>query len=364
MGSMGFRMLNETASFLESLFSHITDAILVADQEGNVIAVNPAFERLSGWRAEEVLGKRSLCDLCRGMSTCQEEASCIDCFATRLQMPSFQMLLHTKQGVDLPVASSSTRLPAEHGGRGAIAVILRDNSEMQRVERERHQRQLTNYVIQAQEEERKRISRDLHDGIGQALYSILVGMRVVNHIEMDEQTKHHLQEVEQLTARTLEEVKSLSVELRPSALDDLGLVAAIRSYAKRFEQTFGICSRLEVTGPRRRYHSEVETALYRICQEAMTNAAKYADTDQIVLRFGDRPDGVELEIEDSGVGFDPLQLKVLGTGLGLYGMQERVGQLGGTLTIVSAPGQGTKIQVEIPLDEKGGPLYVHPFADR
>ncbi|KEO83511.1 histidine kinase [Tumebacillus flagellatus] len=356
-------MLNETARFMETLFKNVTDAILVVDGKGDVIGVNPAFERMSGWMAEEVLGKKSLCDLCRGMATCQEESSCIDCFASRLRMPSFQIHLHTKSGEDIAVAGSSTRLP-EDGGLGALAVILRDNSEMQRAERERHQRQLTNYVIQAQEEERKRISRDLHDGIGQALYSIMVGLRVINQLDLNHDMRQHLDEVQQLTARTLEEVKSLSVELRPSALDDLGLAAALRSYSKRFEQTFGILTTFEIGGQRRRYDSAVETALYRIAQEAMTNAAKYADTDSITLRLADQPDGVEVCIEDHGVGFDPQHLKVQGTGLGLYGMRERVTLLGGTLTIEAAPGQGTKIHVVVPLDEKGGPRYVHPIADR
>ncbi|PWK15671.1 PAS domain-containing sensor histidine kinase [Tumebacillus permanentifrigoris] len=361
---MGFHMLDETAAFLETLFAHITDAILIVDAKGDVIGVNPAFERMTGWSGAELLGKKSLCELCRGMATCQEEASCIDCFASRLQTPSFQMHVVTKRGEEIAVAASSTRLPLEAGGQGALAVILRDTSDMQRIERERHQRQLTNYVIQAQEEERKRISRDLHDGIGQALYSIMVGLRVVNQLQIDEEIKHHLEEVQQLTARTMEEVKSLSVELRPSALDDLGLVAALRSYAKRFEQTFGILTHIEISGQRRRYHSTVETALYRICQEAMTNAAKYADTDQITLRFVDRADRVELEVEDAGIGFDPTQLQIRGTGLGLFGMRERVSLLGGTLTLTSAPQKGTKIHVEILVDEKGGPRYVHPTADR
>jgi signal transduction histidine kinase len=93
------------------------------------------------------------------------------------------------------------------------------------------------YVIQAQEEERKRVSRDLHDGVGQALYSILVGMKVLSQLPMDEALRTHLADLQQLTASALEEVKSLAVELRPSVLDDLGLVSAVRSYVKRFEQT-------------------------------------------------------------------------------------------------------------------------------
>lgn len=354
--------LQETSTFLESLFQNVSDAILVIDQDGMILAANTSFESMSGYSAEELIGHLNLCDVCIGMATCSEDMTCVECFAKRQKMPSFEMFVRTKSGEHLPVAASSTRLPSE--GLGALVLILRDITEQQRVERERHQRQLTNYVIQAQEEERKRISRDLHDGIGQALYSIMVGLRVVNQLQLEEPVKQHLDEVQQLTSRTLEEVKSLSVELRPSALDDLGLVPAVRSYIKRFDETFGIESQLTVVGQRRRYPSVVETALYRILQEAMTNSAKYADTDQLFITLTDQEDQLQLRIVDKGVGFDPEHLRIKGTGLGLFGMRERASLLGGTLRIDSVPGVGTRIEVSIPLDEKGGPKYVHSFVDR
>ncbi|TCP58043.1 two-component system sensor histidine kinase NreB [Tumebacillus sp. BK434] len=351
-----------SSSFLESLFQNVSDAILVIDRDGMIRAVNRSFETLSGYTVDELIGNINLCDVCIGMATCSEEMTCVECFAKRQKMPAFQMFVRTKGGEELPVAASSTRLPIADDE--ALVLILRDITEQQRVERERHQRQLTNYVIQAQEEERKRISRDLHDGIGQALYSIMVGLRVVNQLQLDEPVKAHLDEVQQLTSRTLEEVKSLSVELRPSALDDLGLVPAIRSYIKRFDETFGIESELTIAGQRRRYSSAVETALYRILQEAMTNAAKYADTDQLFVTLTDRENALELRIVDKGVGFDPEHLRVKGTGLGLFGMRERASLLGGTVRIDSVEGVGTRIEVSIPLDEKGGPKYVHSFVDR
>ena len=356
------RMLLETSSFLESLFQNLSDAILVVNQEGTIIGVNHSFELLTGWHADELLGSAHLCGICRGTATCEEEMTCMECFAHRMKVPAFEMRVRKKHGDEIAVAASSTRLPDD--GMGALVLILRDITEQQRMERERHQRQLTNYVIQAQEEERKRISRDLHDGMGQALYSIMVGLGVINQLELEESVKQHLDEVQQLTARTLEEIKSLSVELRPSTLDDLGLLPALRSYAKRFEQTFGIEVTLEAIGLKRRYDPTVETALYRICQEAMTNSAKYADSDKIYLRFTDQESQVGLFIQDHGRGFDPKQLRIQGTGLGLYGMRERASLIGGHLQIESAPDQGTSIRVTIPLDEKGGPHYVNPFADR
>ncbi|ASS74129.1 histidine kinase [Tumebacillus algifaecis] len=354
--------LTETTPFLESLFQNVSDGILVIDKDGAIIAANHAFEALSGYSTEELIHNLNLCQVCIGMATCSEDMTCVECFAKRQKMPSFEMFVRTKNGAQIPVAASSTRLPTD--GLGALVLILRDITEQQRMERERHQRQLTNYVIQAQEEERKRISRDLHDGIGQALYSILVGLRVVNQLPLEPAYKEHLDEVQKLTSRTLEEVKSLSVELRPSALDDLGLVPAVRSYLKRFEETFGIETTLTVVGQRRRYATTVETALYRILQEAMTNSAKYADTDQLAITLTDQDDQIEICIEDSGVGFDPEHLRIKGTGLGLFGMRERASLLGGTVKIDSAPGAGTRIGVTIPLDEKGGPKHVHSFVDR
>lgn len=353
---------NPTSSILESIFNSVTDAIMLVDQHGVVIGANPATERLTGYAAEELIGTIHFCEVCRGMATPAEEATCHNCFFHMPSVSSFQMTVKTKDGREFPVAASSTRLGAE--ADYSLVVILRDMSEQQRVEQERFRRMMTHYVIQAQEEERKRVSRDLHDGIGQALYSILVGLKVLNQLELDEAVKNHLHDVHQMTARALEEVKNMAVELRPSALDDLGLVPAIRSYSKRFKQTFGIETQFEVNGNKRRVASVVETALYRICQEAMTNAAKYADTDKIQVRLHDSGDKIEMFIADYGRGFSPEQVKARGTGLGLYGMKERANLLGGTADIQSVPGKGTTVHVTIPLNEKGEPLNVDPGTYR
>lgn len=351
-------LANRTSSVLESIFQNVTDAILVIDDQGYVMGANPATEKLTGYSASELIGKVHFCSVCRGMATETEEASCHDCFVHQPSVSSFEMRLKTKEGREFPVAASSSRLGED--GLNAIVVVLRDMSEQHRVERERFQRMMTSYVIQAQEEERKRVSRDLHDGIGQALYSILVGLKVLNQVQLDEAVQNHLEDVHQMTARALEEVKNMAVELRPSALDDLGLIPAIRSYIKRFEQTFGIVTQFDASGNKRRVSSVVETALYRICQEAMTNAAKYADTDKMRVRLQDSGDKIELKIEDFGQGFNTEKIRAQGTGLGLYGMKERANLLGGSTEIRSIPGEGTTIHVVVPLNNKGEPLNVDP----
>jgi len=352
MGTMNWIGANTAKGhFLETLFEHMSDAILIVDTNGFLIGVNQAAERLTGWTAEELVGKVHLCTICRGMATCTQEAACEDCFARQPRLSSFEIRLRTKSGEEFPVIASSTRLPDE--AMGALALILRDMTEQQRMERERFRRMMSSRMIQAQEDERRRISRELHDSIGQTLYSILVGLRVVNGLEMEESMRKLLADMDQLASSALDEVKHMAVELRPSTLDDLGLVPAIRSFVKRFEQTFGIISTFQAVGGRRRFRPEVETALYRICQEAMTNAAKYAHTDTIAVSLLDTGETVELCIKDEGCGFNPDNLEVQGTGLGLYGMKERTHLIGGVLQIRSKPGEGTEVHVVVPLNEGG-----------
>lgn len=351
-----------TLSLLASVFQNASDAILVIDKSGFVMEANPAAEQMTGYTVQELIGQVHLCEICKGIATCSEEVTCVDCFSKRFKLPSFEMLVKHKDGTESAVMASSSKIPGDL--KADMVITLRDMSEQQRAERERFQRMMTNYVIQAQEEERKRISRDLHDGIGQALYSIMIGLKVLDTIELDDAIQAHLSEVQQMTVRTLEEVKSMAVELRPSSLDDLGLVPAIRSYCKRFEQTFGMEAMLKIVGSQRRYATQVETALYRICQEAMTNAAKYADIDSIRITLQDQEDVLELVVVDEGRGFDPDKLVAQGTGLGLFGMRERAQLLGGEMKVESTPGLGTTIHVKIPLNEKGEPLHVHSNFNR
>lgn len=217
-----------------------------------------------------------------------------------------------------------------------------------------HESKVTSNILMAQEEERMRVSRHLHDGVGQSLYSILVSLKMLKQLGGNEKIVSHIENVEKLTSQSLDELKSIAFQLRPSSLDDLGLFSAIRTHIQRYETTFGIKVELEFSGKKKRYAPEIETELYRIFQEALNNAAKYSETERVIVRIINNVNNVELQIIDEGKGFnvdnynDPYAQK----GIGLYSMKERAALLNGELEIESIEEVGTKIKVVIPVNEE------------
>lgn len=226
-------------------------------------------------------------------------------------------------------------------------------AERERAERERMRQYYLQRVIHAQEEERKRIARELHDELGQALASFMVGLRNVEAALPPEEVHARLEEMRSIVADTLERARRLAFDLRPSVLDDLGLVPALQRYIRQYQQRFGIRAELQVIGIEgRRLRPEVETTVYRIVQEAMTNAAKYAGCTHISVLLQARDDGLSVIVEDDGCGFDVDRVLSQETGrssLGLYGMKERAELIGARLDIESEPGRGTTIYLRVPV---------------
>lgn len=207
---------------------------------------------------------------------------------------------------------------------------------------------LLEQLIGAQEEERKRISRELHDTIGQALSSIMVGVAVLGRSPGEDERSARSLELKILAEETLEQVRELSRELRPSALDDLGLEPALTRYADDFQLRYpGFSADVQVDLPDR-LPAALETALYRVVQEAMTNAARHS-RGRLVSVLISRRDGTVLTIvEDNGSGFDPVATRVNGTSVGIHGMQERIEMLGGSM-VVESGSDGTSLYAEVPL---------------
>jgi len=215
-------------------------------------------------------------------------------------------------------------------------------------------RQLLERGIDLQEEERRRIARDLHDQTSQRLTSMLMTLGVLGEAESLAEMQVYIRDLREMAAQTLDEVHDLALELRPRLLDDLGLAAALRHYAREFQHRVHIPVDLQALGlDDERLPARVETALYRIAQEALTNVAKHAQARSIGVLLERRDASVVMIVEDDGKGFDVSQ--VMGThvdekNLGLYGMRERAFLLGGRLTIESAPAMGTSVFVEILLE--------------
>ncbi|HUP33373.1 MAG TPA: GAF domain-containing sensor histidine kinase [Gaiellaceae bacterium] len=237
-----------------------------------------------------------------------------------------------KNGPDPRFTDEDLRLAESLSRRAAVAV---DRSE--RVARDSLRR-----VVEAQEQERRRLALELHDETGQALTSILLGLRGIEPGESPQ-----LQSLRELVVDTLRNVRRLAVELRPSALDDFGLEPALARLVAGFSERTTIRVDLTARLGEERLPRDVETAFYRIVQESLTNVARHAGASRVDVLLGRTPGSATLLVEDDGSGFDPEEAPR--SSLGLVGMRERVGLLQGRFRIESRPGTGTTIAVEVPL---------------
>lgn len=217
--------------------------------------------------------------------------------------------------------------------------------------------ELLHKVIAAQEEERKRIARELHDDTSQALAALVMTLDSAVVADGSEPARGRLLHMKELAVRTLDELHQIILDLRPSMLDDLGLVSAIRWYAESRLESQGIKVSFETSGDEQRLPSQMETALFRVVQEAITNIAKHAEADNVVISLEFNHSTISIEVEDDGRGFDIASLSRAADksgGLGLMGMKERIGLLDGTLTLDSEPSRGTRLSIKVPLPEKDG----------
>jgi len=227
------------------------------------------------------------------------------------------------------------------------------------LEKEEIRKELLNKVITAQEEERKRISRELHDEASQSLTSLIIGLKLLGTGTDLKENRKMAEELREVASLTLEEVHRLAVELRPTVLDDMGLIPALERYVAEYRhQHEGRVVDLQVQNQlEERLPAETETTLYRIVQEALTNIAKYSQARNVSIVLELKPDLVHLIVEDDGVGFNPEPMKQDGLfgrkHLGIAGMKERTTLLGGSFEIESEPDHGTTIYVRLPLKWRG-----------
>lgn len=238
-----------------------------------------------------------------------------------------------------------------------IGVVL-ENARLWEEARQREQvrGQLLKRVISAQEEERRRIARELHDGIGQSLNALVFGLNTVDaSLQLgSDQVPDQMARLKISASDTVKELQDIIYDLRPSLLDDLGLMMALRWYAQERLEAYGVHVTLEFPQQGLRLPLEIETALFRVGQEAVTNIGKHAQAQQVTISLQTEPEKVRLEINDNGIGFE-LNHTLTGQGgrpaWGLLGMQERASLLGGELSIQSESGQGTQLCVTLPLGD-------------
>jgi PAS domain S-box-containing protein len=332
------------------LFENAKDAIYVHDLSGHYVSVNRAAESLSGFSRDEILGKhysnfvspRNLrnarTNLCKKLD---EENETV-----------YEVFMITKDRRAVPVEVSS-RLIYEKGEPIGVQGIVRDITE-----RRRAQEALQTYsrrLIEAQEAERQHIARELHDEIGQVLTAVKINLQSIQRLGPDAAWLAPLDESIGIVDEALGRVRELSIELRPSLLDDLGLSAALRWYVDRYAQRTGIIAEVvnDFSGAAR-LSRELETACFRIAQEALTNTVRHAQAKRVSVRLARSRDKVLLTITDDGAGFDVADLFSNANtvaALGLRGMEERALAVGGKLEIESAHDGGTRICASFPLKQ-------------
>jgi two-component system sensor histidine kinase UhpB len=253
-----------------------------------------------------------------------------------------ERLIATIEAID-PSAPGDLTLPsdpqeAEEVGRLAAAF----RRMLVRIEDER--RRSGRLVLRAQEEERRRLARDLHDEVNQALTAILLRLEALSQAAPPE-LGDELSELKRLVNQAMNELLQLARQLRPTALDDHGLLPAMASQVRRFAAQTGIKADLNTTGKSTELAHDEEIAVYRIAQEALANIARHADASQVEIDLRTGDGGVELTVRDDGRGFEPDRPA---GGLGLGGMAERARLVGGELTIESRPGAGTELCLRVP----------------
>jgi signal transduction histidine kinase len=244
---------------------------------------------------------------------------------------------HDKRGGDSRFTDDDLRLAETFASRAAVAVDLSERVASDAMRR----------VLSAQELERRRLARELHDETGQALTSILLGLRALEDALETDESRAAAGTLRELVVSTLQDVRTLAVELRPKALDDFGLVPALERLAETFAAQTGIAVDLEAALGDERLPADIETALYRIVQESLTNVVKHARARRVCILVTRKPSSVAAVIEDDGEGFDPVATR--DGGVGLLGMRERLSLLDGRVEVESRVGSGTTIAVEVPL---------------
>ncbi len=341
-------------NLLMSMFNNSSEAIFFFDASGKVISMNNSAELILD---SEVLKQmavgdpKAICGTCKGYTSEFETQTCQSCYLSNSaeDFTSFQIHLDTKDVGVIPYAASFQVVDAINKIR---VLMLRNLTKQYQTQETLNQRIMVKSIIKAQEDERKRISRQLHDSVAQEMISSLVDLRVLKYMNIENDVLKKVQQAESSMMLLLDDIRHLSVELRPAVLDDLGLNAALRTHFKWIERNYGLIVNFSTEIESKRYEEEVETVVYRICQEAVFNALKYASVDEVFVQLNDIENNLELQVVDHGVGFDKNSNTHSGTGLGLYGMYERAELVKGQLEVRSMLNKGSSVRLAIPLVAK------------
>ncbi|HRX01802.1 MAG TPA: response regulator [Anaerolineae bacterium] len=350
------RLLAERARF-DRLVELAPDGVLIVAGDGRIRLANPAIVRLLGLEDEQTALGRRFVDF---VSNSQRDRW-LSFFARAEQAVGdsdiVESLLQRANGEQSPVEITAGAF--EWDGKSVVQMLVRDITGRKLTEealqkRNLELRRLAARLAEAQELERQNLARELHDLVGQNLTAINLNLNIIDqslYKDVPSAVRNRLSDSLQLIEETTRQVRTVMSELRPPMLDDFGLLPTLRWQLEQFSDRTGIAIRLEGDEPSPRLPRNVELTQYRICQEALTNAAKHSNASEVSVALSTTDQVSHLTVEDNGRGFDPQeQTNAANDGhWGLLTMQDRARSVGGVVTVVSAPGLGTRIVSEVPL---------------
>lgn len=339
----------EAVSWVEKNFNEAPDAIFIF-RDDQLLVSNHAAHAL---QADYGLRPAYIIKLMQNVVK-QRQSQTDDCFnCTVLDQAKTVIPFNLPVKGGQPLAFSLVYTDLDHE-QHVYSLTLKSNDLLQRMDQLAQQRKLVQYVNRAHENERKRLSQDLHDSIAQGVYSSIMGIRHLETAAAKADTAafdHQTKLIENQLYATLRDIKGMALDIRPAVLDSFGLSAALKALAKRLEENSGIgITVLTHDTDQLKLSEDVQTVLYRIAQEAITNAIKHAQANEINLLLVAHEHEISLEIIDDGTGFDVNQhVSFNGHSLGLLNMNERVKSLHGTFQIKSTVGSGTRVTATFPV---------------
>jgi PAS domain S-box-containing protein len=343
-------ILQESEVSYRELADSIKDIFFALDHDLKCSYWNSAAEKKSRLSREEALGK-SLFEIFPPAKGTKVEETCRQVLKTQHpQTTDFYL-----KGKDRDYVFELTAYPSKQG----ISVFARDITEKAKLERElaaqaADLRNLSSRLLHAQEEERKEISRELHDEMGQALTMVSLNFSYIKKTlgtTQKSKVKNKIDESDGLIRKLLEQVHEMTLDLHPHMLDDLGLLPTVKWFAERFSKNLNLAVRLTENNWSEPVETGLALSLFRIIQEALTNAAKHARAKKIRIHLSQDRNNIEALIEDDGCGFDPAQVEQERRkkhGVGFLGMKERAAYLNGKCLMESRPGRGTRIHIILP----------------
>ena len=345
----------EVQGRLAAIVESSEDAIVAKDLDGIIINWNKAAERIFGYAAEEAIGQHIT--LIVPPDRLDEEADILASLRRGERIDHFETVRKRKDGTLLDISVTISPVKDAQGRVIGASKVARDITERKRLALLLHEAELSGRLLQLQDEERRRIARELHDGAGQLLAALSMNISAISTEEsrLSPGVARNVEESRSLIDQAVSEIRTISHLLHPPLLDEVGLISALNEYVNGFGERSNIRVSLDLPSDLERLPRDVELSIFRIVQECLTNVHRHSGSATATVHLSHKPGEIQLHVSDQGRGINrEIQDKFLAgksSGVGLRGMRERIKQLGGGMQIQSS-GNGTSVIVVLPTDGK------------